>query len=99
MKQERKVWPGVMVNWGIPDYFNEYIKDFTTHKLHVIVIVRFPKSLKIISQVTLSLLQKEKRNLVKLSMCGFSPALTKLKYKSRVLTNKVVLLCRRTHIA
>lgn len=81
------MWPGVMANWGIPDYFNEYIKDFTVHKLHVIVIVRFPKSLKIISQVTLSLLQKEKRNLVKLSMCGFSPALAKLILNIRVESN------------
>lgn len=35
------------VNWGISDYFNEYIKDLTIHKLHVLAIVRFPKSLKI----------------------------------------------------
>lgn len=48
MQQERKVWPGMRVNWGISDYFSEYIKHLTIHKLHVIVIVKFPKSLKII---------------------------------------------------
>lgn len=91
MKQERKVRPGVMVNWGIPDYFNEYIKDLTIHKLQVIVIVRFPKSLKIISQVTLSLLPKEKRNLVKLSMCCFSPAIAKLTLNVRVESKLIKL--------
>lgn len=46
-EQARKVWPGVMISWGKShfNHLNEHTKDESVQRLHVIFIVRFPKSL------------------------------------------------------
>lgn len=79
-EQARKVWPGVMISWGKFhfNHLNEHTKDESVQRLHVIFIVRFPKSL----QTTDFLrwpsprpTQKGKRNLTTLWRCCFSPTL------------------------
>lgn len=89
-----------MISSGIPDYFNEYIKDSTIHKLHIIVTIRFPMSLKIIYFLRWPFPSAKKKKSCQVINVLLHPSSRKtyLKCNSRVWTNKVVPLCWRTQI-